>query len=188
MEFKSNYNKKLIKKYEDIIKNYYIFNNISMSDIKIKHIIEISDDLINNIVFITNSTSSHIKTSDSTNNVLYKLDKDLYIDLSIKRSFYLMFNKKYKIYTEWGIAINENGVELANNLINLGLPTYLLKETLVSQYLISNTNADIISKIIKSNSRLICNNNLLNIEINLSNNLTMNEEKERYYNNILLEI
>lgn len=84
-----------------------------------------------------------------------------------KNALYLALSDYFKKTFEWGSIIGVRPTKIGYDLLGKGVPKYLLKETLMKDYHLSEQKAKLIKDTISNQNCIIRNDNLVDIFINI---------------------
>ena len=84
-----------------------------------------------------------------------------------KRAFYLALSKHFNKTFEWGSITGVRPTKLAYDLLENGTSKYMLKETLMQNYCLSESKAKLLKEIVSNQNCIIKNDSLVDIFVNI---------------------
>lgn len=84
-----------------------------------------------------------------------------------KSALYLALSQHFNKVFEWGSLTGVRPTKLAYDLLENGTPEYLLKETLIKDYNLSENKAKLLKEVISNQKCIIKNDNLVDIFVNI---------------------
>lgn len=149
----------------DIVRLFYLD---SEPDINIFHEMTIEDEKVKNYCKIT---SGETITESQTDNVLKQCDDGLSKKRMLKRfaklCIYKAFSKHLNKNLPWGSLTGIRPTKLAYDLIEEGVESHLIKETLMQTFLVSEQKAGLVAKILNNQNCIIKNDNLIDLYVNI---------------------
>ena len=117
--------------------------------------IEFDDETVNN--------SSSVIINQYKN----ELEKKRYVKRAVKRELYKILSQKYNRQLPWGCLTGIRPTKVGYELLEEGVDKYFIKEALIDKYFVAPNKAKLVDKIIKNQTCIIKNNNLIDLYINI---------------------
>lgn len=95
------------------------------------------------------------------------IEKKRYVKREVKKFLYVLLSDYFKRTLPWGCLTGIRPTKLGHELVEEGEDKYLLKEALVNNFYVSPNKARLVEKIVKNQTCIIKNDNLVDLYINI---------------------
>lgn len=95
------------------------------------------------------------------------LEKRRYCKREVKKFLYVILSEYFKKTLPWGCLTGIRPTKLGHELVEEGEDKYLLKEALMNNFYVSPNKARLVEKIVKNQTCIIKNDNLIDLYINI---------------------
>lgn len=116
------------------------------------------------IVFERKETENNVKIDKKEYSFPFSLEKEKNDE---KRALYCALSKHFNTTFEWGSITGVRPTKLAHELLEKGTPKYLLKETLMKEYNLSQSKAQLLKEIVSNQNCIIKNDSFVDIFLNI---------------------
>ncbi len=95
------------------------------------------------------------------------LEKKRYVKHAVKKELYLLLSKKFNRVLPWGCLTGIRPTKIGYELLESGVDKYFVKEALISDFCVTPEKARLVDRIIKNQTCIIKNDNLVDLYINI---------------------
>lgn len=137
-------------------------------NIKVTHSLTITDEKIINECEIIEGDKVTTERTENTNQIWTDaLTKKRTLKRYSKLCIYKTISKHLDTNLPWGSLTGIRPTKLAYDLIKEGVPDYIIRETLMKHFLVSEPKATLVQHIINNQNCIIKNDNLIDLYINI---------------------
>ncbi len=133
----------------------YFSMHLNQQELFIDFKIEFEDDVV--------SSSKTVKIEEYKN----ELEQKRYVKQAVKRELYILLSKKFNKSLPWGCLTGIRPTKIGYELLESGVDKYFIKEALIDKFFVSPQKAKLVDKIIKNQTCIIKNDNLVDLYVNI---------------------
>lgn len=135
----------------------YIYFNMNLVDVNllVDFTIEFEDETIK------------FQNTVTINNYKNELEQKRYVKRAVKNQLYNILSKKFNKTLPWGSLTGIRPTKVGYELLESGVDKYFIKEALMKDYNVSESKALLVAQIIKNQTCIIKNDNLVDLYINI---------------------
>lgn len=148
---------------------HLFYNNCELDNTlpKLTHTHTLSDKEVIDLFILEDNEITELENRSVIDCSFDEMQKKRFIKHFAKLGLYKLLSKKFNKIFPWGSLTGIRPTRVAYELLNTGTPNYLIKETLMEKYLVSEQKAKLVEQVIRNQKCIISNDHLIDLYINI---------------------